>query len=93
MTTLNNNGTSIMNIPFAELISTSQNFLSRFDDYQQMCADKGKNEIIQYFVDSYNQLESIIFNLKEAEVTHEVRNQIRSIVKDTEKRACVEFFN
>ena len=93
MTTLNNTGTSIMNFPFAELISTSQNFLSRFDDYQQMCADKGKNEMTQYFVDSFNQLESIIFNLKEEEVTDEIRNQIRSIVKETEKMACVEFCN
>jgi hypothetical protein len=92
-TSNNNNGTSIMNFPFAELISTSQNFLSRFDDYQQMCADNGENEMTQFFVDSYNQLEEIIFNLKAEDVTDEIRNQIRSIVKETEKMACVQFSN
>ena len=94
MTTSNNNSkTSIMNFPFAELISTSKVFLSRFDDYQQMCVDKEKNEMTQFFVDSYNQLEAIIFNLKAEDVTDEIRNEIRAIVKDTEKMACVQFCN
>jgi len=87
METSNN---SIMNFTLENLISTSKSFLLKFDDYQQMASN---DEISQYFADSYNQLETIVFNLDSQNVSDEVRNQIRSIIKDTEKMAAVEFYN
>ena len=85
-------GNSIMDFNFNQLTSACLNFLSRIDDYQQMCEDHRKNEMTQFFVDSYNQLEAIIFDLQPEELTDEVRNSIRSLMKETEKMACVQFF-
>ena len=87
----NTNGKSIMDFPFNELMDTCKIFLLRFDDYQQACADKGNKQMAQFFDDSFNQLEAIIFNLKAEELTDKVRNQIRSLIKHTEEMPVVQF--
>lgn len=82
---------SIMHGSFRQVIFISRSFLARIDDYTQMLADTKQESSSQFFDDSYNNLETIIFDLKPEDLTPEIRNKIRSLIKETEKMASVKF--
>ena len=86
-------GISIMDCSLIKLRTIVCKALQRFDDYQQICADKGKNEILDFFVDSYNELEEVFFHLKEGGLLSlKTRNEIRMLIKETEKYALSELY-
>ena len=90
---MNFNGISIMDCSLIKLRTIVCKALQRFDDYQQICADKGKNEILDFFVDSYNELEEVFFHLKEGGLLSlKTRNEIRILIKETEKLAVSELY-
>lgn len=90
---MNFNGISIMDCSLIKLRTICAEALQRFDNYQQICADKGKNEIVQFFVDSYNDLEKVFFHLKEGGLLSlKTRNEIRMLIKETEKYASSELY-
>lgn len=88
---MNFNGISVMDCSQEKLIDICGAALQRFDDYQQLCADTGKNEIVDYFVNSYNELEKPFLHLKQGGlISMRTRNSIRLLIKETEKYASCE---
>ena len=84
-------GISIMDCSNYDLKKICVEALQRFDDYQQIFADKGKNEMVQFFVDLYDELEEVFFHLKEGGLLSlNTRNEIRLLIKETEKLAASE---
>lgn len=81
---------SIMNMSLNELKEFCKTALFRFDDYQQDCADLGNDELVDYFVESYNSLENILSSLNKNTLKLKVRNEIRMIIKESEKMAIVQ---
>ena len=86
---------SIMDCTKDQFNSILLNYMCRFDDYQQIAADKGKpEETVQYFVDAYNQLDAIFSicfrNNLGRPLSETVRNQSRIIIKYAERLACTE---
>jgi len=86
-TTKTSKGYSIMNMSLIDLKQFCINCLSRFDDYQQDCTDLDNKELEDYFVDSYNSIDKIVHSLNESNLNYKLRNEIRMIVKETEKMA------
>ena len=85
-------GNSIMNFPKNDLFTTCRNFLNLFDDYMQKSEDQGKDDLVEYFADSFDKLEALSRKLMDGEeATLALRNQIRMLVKETEKMAIAEF--
>lgn len=87
----------IMDCTVPEFQSILLKYMQQFDDYQQIATDKHKpDKTRQYFVDAYNQLDSIytICFRKEpsAPVSQTVRNQSRMIIKYAERLACTELY-
>ena len=90
---MNFNGISIMDCSLIKLTTICADALQRFDNYQQISADKGKNEIAQFFVDVYNELEEVFFNIKEGGLLSlKTRNEIRMLIKEAEKYALSELY-
>lgn len=90
---MNFNGISIMDCSLEKLRTICAESLQRFDNYQQISADKGKNEIVDFFVSSYNELEKVFFYLKEGGLLSlKTRNEIRMLIKETEKYASSELY-
>lgn len=81
----------IMDCSTAELKKITLQYLSRFDNYEQLAADKGKPEIVPYFTDAFNQLEVYYRYLKQnMPISYTGRNAMRLLIKDTEKFAQVQ---
>lgn len=86
-------GISIMDCSIYDLKKICVESLQRFDNYQQLSEDQGKNEILDFFVDSYNELEEVFFHLKEGGLLSlKTRNEIRMLIKETEKHASSELY-
>ena len=87
------NGNSIMDCSLENLTKICAEALQRFDDYQQIFADKEKNEMVQFFVDVYDELEEVFFHLKERGLLSlNTRNEIRMLIKGAEKYAASELY-
>ena len=85
----------IMDYTPVEFKSILLKYMQQFDDYQQTAADQGKPaETLQYFVDAYNQLDSIYTICFRHNTTSSsslaVRNQARLIIKHAERLAITE---
>lgn len=90
---MNFNGISIMDCSLIKLRAIVCEALQRFDDYQQIFADKGENEMVQFFVDVYDELEEVFFHLKEGGLLSlNTRNEIRMLIKGAEKYAASELY-
>lgn len=74
-----------------ELLKIVNRYLQRFDDYQQIFADKNRIGMKSYFVEAYNKLEPFHFSIKNNEtIEAKDRNNIRLIIKYAEKLAQSE---
>lgn len=85
----------IMDCNPAEFKSILLKYMQKFDDYQQTATDQEKPaETLQYFVDAYNQLDSIYTICFRHNTTSSsslaVRNQARLIIKHAERLAITE---
>ena len=88
---MNFNGNSIMDCSLKKLTKICAEALQRYDDYQQIFADKEKDELVQFFVDVYAELEEVFFHLKEGGlISLKTRNEIRMLIKGAEKYAASE---
>ena len=78
----------IMNCTRKKLMDICSSFLTRTDDYQQLSANAGNNELVEYFVDSYNEMEKAYFHLKMGGLlSNQSRNELRLLIKESEKMA------
>ena len=88
---MNFNGNSIMDCSLKKLTKICAEALQRYDNYQQLFADNGKSELVQFFVDVYDELEEVFFHLKEGGlISLNTRNEIRMRIKGAEKYAASE---
>ena len=88
---MNFNGNSITDCSLEKLTKICAEALQRYDNYQQIFADKEKNELVQFFVDVYDELEEVFFHLKEGGlISLKTRNEIRMLIKGAEKYAASE---
>ena len=73
----------------SELIKTCELFLKRFDDYEQTSCELVRSDLSQYFTNSFCQLEILYRHIKDsaANVSYDLRNSIRILIKETEKMA------
>lgn len=76
----------IMNFNISETKTFIKETLRRWDDAMQDFSDKGLLEISNYISDSFADLEEILFEMPlNKTLTLEKRNEIRVLVKYTEK--------
>ena len=81
----------IMNCTREKLKDICSSFLTRIDDFQQLSANAGNNELLDFFVNSYNEIEKAYFHLKMGGLlSNQSRNELRSIIKESEKMASVQ---
>lgn len=90
--TFNKDSIFVMDCTFEKLTEICKDFLQKIDDYTQMAGEKENESLVGYFVQSYHELEAVYFHLKEGcLVTSKCRNEIRMLIKESEKMACVNF--
>ena len=90
---MNFDGISIIDCSPAKLTTICSEALKRFDDYQQIAGDQGKNEVLNYFVNCYDEMEEVFFHLKEGGLLSlSTRNEIRMLIKCAEKCAASELY-
>lgn len=83
-----NKNTYIMNAQGTELINIIQSFLGELDDYMQLAADAGDEDISSSFNEDYNTMENY-FILAKINKTMRLnhRNEVRTIMKGALKQA------
>jgi len=83
-------GISVMDAPAPKLIEIVFDWLSLIDDLIQVAAEKGDENESENFASDYHKLEGVYFHIKEGvNITDEIRNKIRILLKDVNKRALV----
>lgn len=81
----------IMESTTPELKQMMLGFMSSFDDYSQIAYDQNKPELCEYFSDEFNKLDHHYHSISDTQIVSESqRNEIRLIVKYTEKLAQSE---
>jgi hypothetical protein len=66
-------------------------FMQKFDNYQQDAADAKRPDILDSINEAYNFLDGIYHNINgKTMITTEVRNEIRSTIKFTERLVASE---
>lgn len=81
---------SIMTFSFLETKSFLRDCMERFDNYHQKAFDNNDKKLSDFFWDSYKEICDIYINLSSNDyLTDQIRNNIRSSVKETEKMAIV----
>lgn len=79
-------GESIMDMSFSNLEKFLKKTLLDFDEYIQKASDFNKN--IEYYADSFNELEYVFFNILNIQAKE--RNMLRMLIKETYKQAIVD---
>lgn len=86
----NFNGISIMDCPASMLNNICFTYLSKIDDYQQCAADNNNAEALDFFTESYNELEEVYRFLRRGGIISiNTRNSLRMLLKETEKVAAI----
>jgi len=81
----------IMNCTREKLKDICSSFLTKIDDFQQLSANAGNNDAVDFFVNSYNEIEKAYFHLKMGGLlSSQSRNELRLIIKESEKMASVQ---
>lgn len=81
----------IMESTTSELKQLMLRYMSRFDDYIQIAYDEEKPDLGEYFSNEYNKLDHHYRSISDTQTVSAIqRNEIRMIVKYTERLACTE---
>lgn len=68
-------------------------FMQKFDNYQQIASDAKRPDILDYINEAYDFLDGIYHNInRKTMITTEVRNEIRSTIKFTERLVASELY-
>lgn len=66
-------------------------FMQKFDNYQQVATDEKRPDVLDSINDAYSFLDGIYHNIKgKTMISTEVRNEIRSTIKFTDRLVASE---
>lgn len=85
-------GQGIMDCSIDKLKEICLRFLQRMDDFQQLAGDKEKDDIAEEFTQLYHALEGAVLFIRDSgnDLTKDTRNQIRLVIKHSERLAVTE---